>query len=133
MDVRRPNAAQWLWYAFGGKLPQRYREWVLRDITRPHWLGRHTVRSLVQSVPPLLVLCAVLVYALHLALWIGLAALAIGLIVSVYYNTSYAWEHGDHRLKKYGYPAGYGSHVREELAREKLLAQEDAYNAQWRS
>ena len=133
MDERSPGIFRWLWYAWGGTLPQRYREWVLRDITRRGWLFRHTVRALVQAVPILAVLCVVLVSVLHLALWIGLSAAAIGLIVSVYYSQSYAWEHGDGRLEKYGYPPHYGSRIREEAALAKNREHAERYNAQWRS
>jgi Family of unknown function (DUF5313) len=38
-DVRpaRPDPLHWLWYALGGGLPPRYRDWVLHDATAPTW------------------------------------------------------------------------------------------------
>ena len=131
--MRSPNPAQWVWYAWGGTLPQRYQEWVLRDITRPSWMWRHLARALAQGLPILAVVFVLLVPVFHIALWIGLAAIAIGLIVSVYYSISYAWEHGDQRLLKYGYPPAHGTRIRRQRELEKTRALADRYNAQWRT
>ncbi|HEX3790853.1 MAG TPA: DUF5313 family protein [Pseudonocardiaceae bacterium] len=130
--ARRPNVCQWFWYAWGGRLPQHYREWVLRDITTRTWLLRHMVRALVQTLTALVIVLAVLLFVVHAALWIALAAIALGVIVSVYYSVSYAWESGDVRLTKYGYPGGYGSEVRRAAADERDQESAERYNAQWR-
>ena len=47
----RPGPLQWLWYALGGGLAPRYRDWVLRDTTAPGWWWRQIVRALVQAAP----------------------------------------------------------------------------------
>src|SRR6185503_14923453 len=47
----RPDPLHWLWYALGGGLPPRYRDWVHHDATAPTWRLRQLVRSLVQALP----------------------------------------------------------------------------------
>ena len=47
----RPGPLQWFWYALGGGLAPRYRDWVLRDTTAPGWWWRQIVRALVQAAP----------------------------------------------------------------------------------
>ena len=42
---RRPDPLRWIWYAFGGALGPRYRQWVLHDLTcRTRW-ERNSVRA----------------------------------------------------------------------------------------
>ena len=48
MPVRRPNPLQWLWYAYGGGLPERHASWVLHDTTTRTWWLRHLLRAVVQ-------------------------------------------------------------------------------------
>ena len=33
----RPGPVRWFWYALGGRLPARYRPWVLHDLTCRTW------------------------------------------------------------------------------------------------
>ena len=48
---RRPDPLRWIWYAFGGALGPRYRQWVLRDLTcRTRW-ERQIARAVVQVMP----------------------------------------------------------------------------------
>jgi Family of unknown function (DUF5313) len=48
---RRPDPLRWIWYAFGGALGPRYRQWVLHDLTcRTRW-QRNSVRAVVQVMP----------------------------------------------------------------------------------
>src|SRR5438128_1027032 len=49
--VRRPGPVRWLWYAVGGRLPSRYRTWVLHDLACRTWAVRHIARALVQVAP----------------------------------------------------------------------------------
>lgn len=130
--VRRPNPFQWVWYAWGGRLPQGYREWVLRDLTRPGWLLRHVLRALVFTMTVLVGVFAIVIFGLHARLWIALASVPIGIIVGVYYSVSYAWESADTKLTKYGYPGGYGTQVREADNEERDREITERYNAQWR-
>jgi hypothetical protein len=131
-SVPRPTAFQWLWYTWGGRLPQRHREWVLHDVTTRTWLWRHVARTLVQAMTLLVVVLAVLLFVVHAVVWIALLAVLLGLIVSVYYSTSYAWESADVRLTRYGYPAGHGSRIRADMADERNRGSAERYDAQWR-
>jgi hypothetical protein len=131
MTRARPNPFQWLWYALGGRLPARLREWVLHDVTTKTWMLRFGVRSAIRMVPVIIV---VLAFFLILGgpLWIAFAACGIGLIVAVYYSMSYAWERCDILLTRYGYPAEFGTATRHQR-QEVLDADKTArYNAQWR-
>jgi hypothetical protein len=129
----RPNVLRWLWYAWGGRLPQRYREWVLHDVTTSTWLWRHTARTLVFTLTALVVVFVPLLVFVHVTAWIAVAAAVLGVIVSVYYSVSYAWESGDVRLTKYGYPAGYGSRIRQEAADRRDAGLAERYDAAWRT
>jgi hypothetical protein len=51
-EYTRPGPMRWLWYAFGGGLPERYHTWVLHDMTCRTWVLRHILRALIQlSIP----------------------------------------------------------------------------------
>ncbi len=53
----RPSVWQWLRYAAGGGLPDRYAEWILYDATCSTWVLRHVARALaVIAVPAVLLL-----------------------------------------------------------------------------
>jgi membrane-associated phospholipid phosphatase len=130
--VRRPNPFQWVWYAWGGRLPQRYREWVLGDLTRPGWLLRHVLRALVYTITALVPVLAIVIFVAHAHVWIALAAVPIGIIVGVYYSVSWAWESADAKLMRYGYPAGHATEVREAAEDERDREVNERYNAQWR-
>lgn len=130
--VRRPNPFLWLWYAWGGRLPQRYREWVLRDLTTRGWMLRHIVRALVYTATALVVVFAIVLFVVHAQLWIALAAVPLGLIVGVYYSVSWAWESSDAKLTKYDYPAGWATKVRQDAESERNSDVIERYNAQWR-
>ena len=47
--MKRPGPLLWLRYAYGGALPERYREWVLHDVTAPSWVVRHVLRGSCSS------------------------------------------------------------------------------------
>ncbi len=103
----RPNPAQWAWYAFGGKLPDRCAEWVLHDVTCRTWVLRHLARALTQLAP----LCAVLML-LPGPMWIRLSSLALGLLVGLFYSVCYMGETGEHRAIKHGFPPGVARDTR---------------------
>ena len=107
MAIRRPNPALWVWYAFGGKLPDRYAEWVLHDVTCRTWALRHFARSLLHLLP----LCA-LALLLPGPLSIRLSAIALGLMVGLFYSLCYMGELAEHRVIKHGYPPGIGRETR---------------------
>jgi Family of unknown function (DUF5313) len=81
-SVRRPDPIHWLWYALGGRLPCRYREWVLFDATVRTWPLRHFARAFVQmslvAVPVLL--------AVPGPLWIRLVGILLGRLVALRYE-----------------------------------------------
>lgn len=104
----RPNPLLWLWYAFGGRLPHRYRDWVLHDITCRTWGLRHLARSLVQISPGLLFLL------LPGPLWISSMAILGGVILALWFSFSYMEHTAEYRLSKYGFPFGTGRSTREQ-------------------
>lgn len=125
MRPQRPGPLRWTWYAFGGKLPDRYREWVLHDVTCPTWWLRHVVRSLVQVTP-----VAILLLVILGPQWITYLAVAAGAILALIYSLAYIEETGEHRLGKHGYPVGTGRKIR--AHRTHRAADQDHYNATYR-
>lgn len=127
MSAQRPNAFQWIWYVYGGRLPDRHREWVLHDITCRTWALRHLGRALVQVSP------GVLLLLLPAPLWINAMCLLGGVIMALWYSGSAMVETCEHRLAKHGYPIGTGRATRQD-ATEGLRADQAArYAARYRS
>jgi hypothetical protein len=105
----RPNPAQWLWYAFWGPLPDRYRTWVLYDATCATWILRHLARILTIAVPPVVTVVVFLPGPLHLrVLTAFVAGAGAFLFTAVWVN-----EATEHRLLRAGWPPGTGPEVRE--------------------
>jgi hypothetical protein len=75
--MRRPGPLRWLWYAMGGGLPERYRDWVLHDVTTRTWALRQMLRSIVQLVP----IGILLVLLVPGELWVRLVAVLGGAAV----------------------------------------------------
>ncbi|GAB3278413.1 DUF5313 family protein [Parasphingorhabdus pacifica] len=123
----RPNPLWWIWYAFGGSLPDRHREWVLHDITTRTWVLRHIARTLVQISPGLLILLA------PGPLWIVLMSLLGGVILSVWYSLSYMEHTSEYRLAKHGYALGTGKAVRKRSKAALHAEQAARYSAIYRS
>jgi hypothetical protein len=96
--VKRPNPFQWVWYAFGGGLPERNRSWVLHDVTAKTRFFRHLLRSMV-LISPLVVFWLFVPGPLGLRLSLVL----MGLIVGLFYSFCYLEESAEHRLAKAGY------------------------------
>lgn len=124
---QRPNPVQWLWYALGGRLPDRYREWVLHDTTAKTWVWRHAARSTVLVGPLMLVW---LLLPGPILLRVGLVIMA-GL-VGYFYSFAYMEEAAENRLAKHGYPRGTGKQVRAQANAEKNKAALERYNAIYR-
>ncbi|RSM89446.1 hypothetical protein DMH04_05435 [Kibdelosporangium aridum] len=129
MSVKRPNPAQWLWYAVGGKLPDRYREWVLHDATAPTWLVRHVIRRLVFMAPILAALYLVLAVMMDFDLTIVLVGLGLGVYAGMYYSLIFSTHSVDSRVTRHGYPDQYASQVRKAMKQ----AERERYNATWRN
>ncbi|MDQ0381592.1 DUF5313 family protein [Amycolatopsis thermophila] len=126
-DRRRPNPLRWLWYAIGGRLPERHRTWVLHDVTARTWLWRHAARAAVLLLPLMLVwllLPGPLTLRLSLVLMAGL--------VGFFYSLVYAEESGENRLRKHGYPYGTGRQVRRAAKDEAERAVKERYIARYR-
>lgn len=109
---QHPGPHRWLWYALGGRLPDRYRDWVLHDTTTGTWVFRHLARMLVQLTVPL-VLVLVLVPG---PFWIrGMAALG-GVLLAMFFSLAYMPETTENRIVRAGYPAGTATAHRERSA-----------------
>jgi hypothetical protein len=107
--VRRPAPHWWLWYAFGGRLPARYRGWVLHDTTTRTWALRHVVRSLVQMAVPI----GLVLLFVPGPFWIrGMAALG-GVLLGMIFSLAYMPEVTENRVVRAGYPAGTATAHRE--------------------
>jgi hypothetical protein len=107
--VVRPAPHRWVWYAFGGRLPERNRGWVLHDTTTRTWWLRHIARMLVQLAVPI-----VLIMAFLPASW-GLRAACAGggLALALFYSVAYMPEATENRVVKAGYPVGTATQYRE--------------------
>jgi hypothetical protein len=80
--LKRPNPIQWVWYAFGGGLPEGRREWVLHNVTAKTRSLRHLARSMV-LIAPLVVGWLFVPVSLGLCLAIVLIGWAGGLVLLV--------------------------------------------------
>jgi hypothetical protein len=112
MDMTRPNPLQWVRYAFGGRLPDRYREWVLHDATDRGWLWRFALRVAAQALPWLVVAFVLLTLFTPLPVGWVLGALAMALGMSLFFTVTSADELTEARLVKHGFPPGTGKERR---------------------
>lgn len=96
----------WVWYAFGGKLPDRFAEWVFYDATCDTWILRHLSRALTQISP----VCVVLFLPGPLS--IRVASIVLGVLAGLFYSICYVGESAEHRLIKHGHPPGIGRETR---------------------
>ena len=111
---RRPDPLRWIWYAFGGTLGPRYRQWVLCDLTgRTRW-ERQIARAVVQVAPLAVVLLLVLGFG-----WIVWVGVGCGLVLALIYSTAYFDPSVDHRLAKLGYPSGTAQRILSERDKAK--------------
>jgi hypothetical protein len=99
----RPSLAHWLRYAFGGRLPERYDEWVLRDLTGPDWRIREAGRIMMFAVIPIagmLMLPGPLEIRIYAALFL--------LIGPAFVGFAYGDELRDRRLRQHGLLPPFG-------------------------
>ncbi|MER2091474.1 MAG: DUF5313 family protein [Saccharopolyspora rectivirgula] len=106
MATERPNAIQWVWYAYGGRLPDRFAEWVLHDLTCRTWVLRHAFRALVQLSP----FCLLVLLPGPLSIRIG--AIVMGLGVGLFCSLCFAAESTEYRSVKHGHPPGTARETR---------------------
>ncbi|SEO99918.1 DUF5313 domain-containing protein [Amycolatopsis saalfeldensis] len=107
--MTRPGVLRWFWYAVGGRLPERYRDWILHDTTSKHWKARHVLRSSV-GIAPLCLVWLLLPGPIQLRLAIVLMAA----LVAYFYSCAYMEESIDHRLSRNGFAPGTGKRIRKE-------------------
>jgi hypothetical protein len=129
--VRRPNPVLWLYYQFGGRLPPRYRDWVLHDATCRTWLLRVLLRTVVWLAPVFAALLTVLVLVGG-SLPIALGSILLGILVSLRLTVANAMESVDARLVKYGFPPGHASTTRHDRDAETHAEEARRYREQWR-
>jgi Family of unknown function (DUF5313) len=97
--IVRPAPHRWIGYAFGGRLPERNRGWVLHDTTTGTWWLRHILRSLVQMAVPIVLVMALLPAGWGLRAAVAGGGVALGLLYSIAYMT----ETTEHRVVKARY------------------------------
>jgi hypothetical protein len=105
----RPNPVLWIWYAFWGPLPERYRIWVLYDATCSTWLLRHLARLLAVAAVPVAALALFLPGPAHLRVLTALVAGSGALLFTVVW----VFEATEERLARAGWRWGIGQEVRE--------------------
>lgn len=127
-SLKRPDPVHWLWYAVGGRLPARYREWVLHDLTGRTWALRHFARALVQ-VAPFVVALLLLVPG---SLGVRVAAVTAGLLLGLLYSGAYMYEIVEHRVAQAGYPVGTAQQVRDQANAVVRQADAERYARTWR-
>lgn len=94
--ARRPGIGLWLRYAVGGRLPARYDEWVLHDLTGPDWRLREAGRIELFALVPffgLLMLPGPLEIRVYTALFVVIGPLFVGF--------AYGDELRDRRLRQH--------------------------------
>jgi hypothetical protein len=127
--VQRPSPVRWLWYALGGSLPARHREWVLYDATRPTWQLRHFARACVQlgliTVPVLLLVPG--------PLWVRALATLLGWLVALQYVLYTADGSVEHRVQKAGYPPGTAQRVRDDAGADERATAAARYARRYRT
>ena len=128
MTPKRPGPLRWLWYAFGGGLPARYRAWVLHDASCDTWMPRHFIRAFVQmglvAVPVVLLVPG--------PLWIRLAAILLGWLVGLQYAMYFVDGSVERRVRRAGYPPGAAQAARNELHADERAAAAARYAARYR-
>ncbi|WP_026425983.1 DUF5313 family protein [Actinokineospora inagensis] len=127
-----PGLPRRAWYLLGGRLPHRYRDWVLADAARPSWLAWFALRTLLRMGPLTLVITLGLLFGLDAPVGLALACGALGLVVGVYFMLSYAIESTEYRMTRYGFPHGAAGEARRARTAERDRAREERYSAAWR-
>ena len=112
-----PGALRWLAYAFGARLPVRFRAWVRHDLTADGWERRHLARTLVQVSPSLLLLLLPGPWLLRLSLPL------LVLIGALYVSVSYLQESRVARLHRNGVPVEAATEADEARRDAKELAE----------
>jgi uncharacterized protein DUF5313 len=129
--VKRPNPALWLYFQFGGRLPARYRDWVLHDATCRTWLVRKLIRTLIVLVPVFGALVVVL--GSVSGLWpLAAGSVLLGVLVALRITLANASESVDARLVRYGFPPGHATATRRQATAERDAEAAERYRQRWR-
>jgi uncharacterized protein DUF5313 len=110
--MERPNPARWLWYAAGGNLPERYRDWVLHDTTSASWLFRHLARVLVVLVVPTVLLVVLMPTGTYLRVLTAFTTDACAVLLMAILASDMT----ERRLHRMGYPWGAAAQLRAQRA-----------------
>jgi hypothetical protein len=97
----------------------RNREWVLHDVTARTWFLRQVLRAVVQVSPIAVLLWVLLDPVLGFTTAISLTAVAMGVVIGLFYGTAFAWGSTEHRAVKAGYPEGTAERVRGQRRRRE--------------
>ena len=127
-DVRAPGPLWWLWYAMGGGLPARYKDWVLHDVSTRTWAWRQMARAVVQLIPVGLLL----VLLVPGELWVRLVAVLGGSLVGLVYAASFVPMTTAHRAVKAGWPRGAAEAARERRNAPQRAAAVARYEQRYR-
>jgi UPF0716 family protein affecting phage T7 exclusion len=125
--MKRPNPAQWLWYAVGGRLPARLAPWVLHDVTARTWALRHAARGCVVLAP---IAAGCLLFPGPIGLRLAMVLLVA--IVGVYFSLSYVDESCELRAVKHGYEYGIARATRDARNERSDEAERARYVASFR-
>lgn len=104
MARKRPDPARWLWYAFGGRLPDRYRDWVRHDVTDRGWRWRYAAQIFIRTLPFLVAGFVVMLLLPGVSVGLGLAAMGLALVFTLYLTLTSAGEFRNVRLVQHGLP-----------------------------
>ncbi len=125
----RPGPLRWVWYALGGGLPPRYREWVLHDVTARTWWVRQIARALLVQALPVAVVVGLLIPG---SLAIRLMAVLGGVFVAMIYVVAFLDEAVEHRAMKAGYPRGFARGLRDAATQPERDAAARRYDGRYR-
>ncbi|GAA2973417.1 DUF5313 family protein [Actinokineospora diospyrosa] len=127
-----PGPLRRAWYLLGGRVPDRFREWVLADAARPSWLAWFALRTLLRMVPLTTAITLGLLLGLDAPAGLALACGGLGLVVGVYFMLSYAIESTEYRMTRYGFPHGSAGQARRARTAERDRVRDERYAAAWR-
>lgn len=106
--MRRPGLLLWLRYAFGGRLPAEYSEWVLHDTTSSSWVVRHVARVLVVITAPVVAILVWLPADFGLRVLTAFVCAACAVLLTAILSNDMT----ERRLNRAGYEWGTGERAR---------------------
>ena len=111
-SIETPGVWQWLRYAYGRRLPDRHRAWVLHDVSCPTWLLRFAARILVQAAPWLIIGFVALALFVPAPIELVYLALLLGVLMSLYLTMTSAGEFVEAKVVQHGFPPGSAAAAR---------------------